>query len=165
MCFKISKEDPKVKNVTKDIKCFKVLQIYILHTVPVIRAPYYGKEYQLGKVATVNRLVPNVEDGERVINKGLHSYANLPRANRELSAWGSDYKMFEAIIPKGAKYYQNDNNEYVSDKLIITKRYRKPSVKIKAIRMEKQLSKDEHSNKCPGCIGIRYSKGFSTPRN
>lgn len=31
----------------------------------------------------------------------------------------ANYKIYEAIIPKGSKYYVNEHGEYVSDKLII----------------------------------------------
>lgn len=52
------------------------------------------------------------------INEGYHSYDAIERAKR--SIFFGDEVVIKCIIPKGAEYYINDNNEIVSSTIIVT---------------------------------------------
>ena len=72
---------------------------------------------------------------EIYVNKGYHSYTKLSRAHDQASAYLSNdecsdcterYKsaeVLEAYIPKGASYYVGSNDDIVSTRLVIKKRY------------------------------------------
>ena len=52
------------------------------------------------------------------IDIGYHSYDAIERAKR--SIFFGDEVVIKCIIPKGAEYYINDNNEIVSSTIIVT---------------------------------------------
>lgn len=59
-----------------------------------------------------------------IINEGFHSYTR----NRAIQEYKetvlhsiSKFALVECIIPKGSTFYRNENNEIVSDRIIINK--------------------------------------------
>ena len=52
------------------------------------------------------------------INAGYHSYSTIERAQKDI--FYEDEVVIKCIIPKGAEYYINDNNEIVSSTIIVT---------------------------------------------
>lgn len=123
MCFIKKKRTDKLKIAKKDIVCYKVSIRSTSCGVPndfTKFNPYYcwGFTYKQEKQATVIKLgTRNIE-----VNKGYHSYKNRRHL---MNYWnGCDLYVGIFIIPKGAKYYENDQ-EYVSSTLIF-KRYTKP---------------------------------------
>jgi len=123
MCFTIHSNFKKLKVAKKDIQCLKFLQVDPRKRTT--RAPYYTSTIYFKEDSKKKRIIKNEEFswvGERFIERGLHSYTIDIDQNVKRSSSISLRKstVFNAIIPKGAKYYYNpDNKEYVSTRLIV----------------------------------------------
>ena len=52
------------------------------------------------------------------IDIGYHSYSTIEKAKEDI-LFGNEI-VIKCIIPKGAEYYINDNNEIVSSTIIVT---------------------------------------------
>ena len=119
MCFYLKSKHTKEKTAKRNIKCFKALT----HD---LRAPIYYYQYELGKLhddgVELKVIKYNYVYNKTYykINEGFHSFSTMKRANNFKD---SGQKIFHAVIPKGAKYYYNkeEDEEYVSNQIIIKK--------------------------------------------
>lgn len=102
----------KPKKATHDILVFKLL-------TPELKSPYKNFQYTLGKefsAKIVKKMNPSWGEFAIVVNEGLHAWRTGERA-QNLSC--NSRKCYPAIIPKGALYYIGDNDDIVSNKLIV----------------------------------------------
>ena len=125
MCFNVSRKHPDSLITQEDIICYKSSDT-TKRRYKTFSSDYRRFDYKLGKVY---RLMTSLEPTRKVelypeprfaesqvINQGFHSYIKIP------TQYLND-RLVECIIPKGSTYYINpDENEYVSDQIII-KRY------------------------------------------
>ena len=112
MCFRIDSNYPKKLIATEDIVCYKILVPRGSWESPVQEATYKIGKLKRSYIGWTTRSMG-------VINHGLHSYSTL-----EVAKYYKNYGkvVFESIIPKGAKYFYNEQKaEYVSNKLIVKK--------------------------------------------
>ena len=110
MCFYVDPNHCKELIATEDIFCYKIINTVLKRGKPVLVSNYQRFEYKLGKKYSIRKLkLVN----ENAIFEGFHSYIKDKKFM---------WCLYECIIPKGAKYYKNiNNNEYVSNKIIIIK--------------------------------------------
>ena len=115
MCFNIHSKHKEAKTAKTDITCYKVLKVFLGIE---LESPYYEFKYVLNEKVFSEI---HVTDLSKIL-KGLHSYSNKKMATHERAEWYyPNFRVFEAVIPKGATYYYNpDAQEYVSDQIIIT---------------------------------------------
>lgn len=118
--FKTRKEAREFKPLIakEDIKVYKNLR----HNG---YSPYQTFKYEKGFHYSVEKFgktvdwsydhpsYPSVKNWYLQIDKGLHSYTSLAKAKESF-----DCKTVVMYVPKGAKYYINDNREIVSNNLI-----------------------------------------------
>lgn len=82
---------------------------------------HYSKKWWQRKCFTLDGQFPGYSHMD--VNRGIHAYRNKEHANSQLN-WFNEGDMnkivVEAIIPKGAKYYNNDL-EIATNKLFIPK--------------------------------------------
>lgn len=112
MCFFIHPKHQDLKIATKDIVCWKRLEV----TGKNIESPYQGTNYYIDSTKA-----SPIEVFGNSIHVGLHSYSIREQARIKKRKTGRyNERIFKAIIPKGSKYYYNPGrNEYVSNKLKI----------------------------------------------
>lgn len=133
MCLITDQKEPKVAE--QDITVYKILE--------GLTSPYNYFHYELGKLyeteieeddewccfdaKDAEYLTSNFEDWERGRNgklqcfgAGFHSISSIDRA-REFVRNDGSMIIYEAIIPKGAQYYENGSQLAISNKLIIVK--------------------------------------------
>lgn len=112
-----------VQVATEDIKCYKKLY---LSTYGNIISPYQGMKYfsvntKESKVIKKAKFVKNHKSHGTIYN-GLHTYSNKKIALNN----SGEKRLYDAIIPKGTKYYYNPSrHEYVSEKLIVYNKIKK----------------------------------------
>ncbi len=130
MCLRVEKDALK-RIAQEDIPCFKVLRknTYI--------SPYASESYVFGerKYAEIGKLLDfgysrrlTILTGDlsnyMAIEQGLHTYVTREDANVYESE-ESIFVLCDAIIPKGAEYYEGkffiDGKAYVSNRLIVNK--------------------------------------------
>lgn len=108
MCFINYRNQESAKVATEDIPVFKGLNV---DYKGVITSPV--RKYTRWKVGVTKTVWFMKKRGNPIdIQKGIHSAKN-PLIAR---GWSDTGNVFNAIIPKGAKYWEN-NNEFVSNKL------------------------------------------------
>ena len=105
MCFTRQKENWDIKIAEEDIICYKLRSYFDSREY---HSSYYRSfKYKFNKKYTLWFWNPTKSN----IKKGFHSFINHPINN-----------YYVCIIPKGSKYLANTvENEYVSNKIIITK--------------------------------------------
>lgn len=104
MCFNIERQ--KVAKVArKDIRCYKSL----LDTFSGLTSPMNPCIWTVGKVKKANM----VRLATSYINIGLHAGKTF----KEAKQYGEN--VYEFTIPKGALYFENDN-QYVADMMYLT---------------------------------------------
>lgn len=134
MCW-IGKNNSAFEMVAEeDIKVFKVV-----YTFPFgIYSPFRNHEYQIGKEEGADFQIVRFLT-EFMITRGLHSYSSKCQirygfvGHDVLSPNGTNIGVYrdqfprsitsvlQCLIPKGSKYYINEHEEYVSNKLIPVK--------------------------------------------
>lgn len=107
MCFINRRNQPSAKVATEDIHVFKGLTV---DKKGRLYAPVQKTRWRIGWTKWSWRMVKSGSPDE--IYRGLHSAKTWQHANK----YGD--KIFNAVIPKGAKYWENDD-EFVSNKLRI----------------------------------------------
>lgn len=141
MCWVTYKENYlKRKTAEKDIKVKKLLE---RNPQGNLSSPFFEFDWVIGKIHVSSIDKPRICSNMNMttcwqINTGLHSSKHIIMTKHWVycysTCWGFipvyvkllnakpigvNYKIYEAIIPKGSKYYVNEHGEYVSDKLII----------------------------------------------
>ncbi len=119
MCFTKVKAHDKGIVAEKNIDCYKVLYYQFRNQKSNIRlfSPYQHFEYEKGKVYSLNT---NFRAHNKDVNRGLHSYRKLERAENWNNYNNLDIVIVKCIIPKGAAYLKN-KHEFVSNALKVTK--------------------------------------------
>lgn len=127
MCLSIyENEKPEGKVATKDIICYKVLEVEGegMSSARAI-SPYQGFHYEFGKRYDTTAVVEGNE-GHWTIDEGFHSLVDLDSAKTEEDSWSDDHYIFVAVIPKGTRYWKGDFNgdgdSFASDSLIVLHR-------------------------------------------
>ena len=112
MCFYIHYDHKEEKTATRDIECWKILS-------KDLKSLYRDFQYEVEKLyQQKNPLHVDIWDQ---IDKGFHSYANKATAKKRMIF---TRKITRFVIPKGSKYYYNPvDEEYVSDKIILTSKW------------------------------------------
>ena len=130
MCWK-SKLMPQKLVAKRDIPIVKIL-------APNMCAYFFrGFQYDLNKRYLTKLEKPkwNLLHDNYIINHGFHSYSKkvkmaidedyihvfYPSCGVYMTVYSSVANIVNGIIPKGSHYYLNDDGEYVSDSIIITK--------------------------------------------
>lgn len=132
MCW-LTKEKPVLKIATEDIKVKKVLTVNMY-------SPYYSKKWEANEVYKLEYPIEPFEnhwETEWSIERGFHSCVNIYEhfrngmkyfsSNRTLNWAGFTIPtsiprpvcIFNAVIPKGSEYYENEYGEIVSNQLKI----------------------------------------------
>lgn len=101
----------------KDIKVYKML----VKGSNELLSPYQDYPYKLRTLYSVKTKLNN--KSLNLINKGLHAYTDIIRAERQIS-YGSDRVIYEAKIPKGSLYKMGSDQDIVSNQLIVLKKYK-----------------------------------------
>lgn len=133
MCIKI-KEKPEIHIAEKDIKVIKILSyrekifkfLFFKFRKRDYISPYMDKRYKLKKLyeSEISYDVPGYYDGIHYITrKGLYSFANEDSITTNFAFYPiqpyCNRGIFNAIIPRGARYYTNGKGEFCSDSLKI----------------------------------------------
>lgn len=126
MCF-YKVDDGKYTDVqvaAEDIKCYKLL---LYSDKEQVISPYRYMLYfkKNSKVLSVTKRAKFSEYHEHniEISEGLHSYSNKKWILKNTIYTDCIY---DAIIPKGTRYYYNKNrHEYVAEKLIVYNKIKK----------------------------------------
>lgn len=135
MCW-TSQQQPVAMIATKDISVYKIMKVF----GGEIYSYYHSFRYELnstykGKLGNPHKC-SNFWCGERYeIDKGYHSYSSelteitYPEGFRQICVKDAnpiiDLDTYctgivvQCAIPKGARYYLNENGEYVSNQIII----------------------------------------------
>jgi|GEM_PF-4615394 len=127
MCFETTKS-ARLKIAKTDIECWKVINRDLTNAFSRHLKDRFGANpvrYESGKV--MPKIVIKKEgspfwygDGDRVINKGYHSFIKKPIL-KIIKEWKVDNKNIIArkfIIPAGTRYYENET-EYVSETIMM----------------------------------------------
>lgn len=137
MCW--SNKNIKMKKAKRDIKTKKVVEKIINKDSCCYKSLYYGYLYERN-IKTPNINInpiknPGITEPLYKITKGYHSYTNkiittsinphyieIYNKNKFLDYFSLLYKIIcvvDCIIPKGTKYYLNNDGEYVSETIIV----------------------------------------------
>ena len=123
-CHSLRNGKPLAKIAKKDIKCYKLLVIKSRGTIFSNgchkryidwMTPYkcYNVKFKDGHCILRAKISPiKINPYKDVIGKGIHSFLS-----KDVNGLGG-YR-FNAIIPKGTRYYIGDCGDMVSEKLII----------------------------------------------
>ena len=138
MCwYTCKKEHLQKKTAESDIKVIKIL---MRGANGKFYSPYHSMRYPIGKVrhSVIDNPVCYEHYNAWNIRNGLHSYSTeikfvvdvhyrlciMPKEGSErnrLDYWywypEAEAVIFEAVIPKGSEYYENEGGEYVSSQL------------------------------------------------
>ncbi len=118
MCFDNTHLQKGAKIAKKNIKVFKALEaVWGNKGIIAYKSPYYRKRWESKQLVTAP--VRKTGTPER-INQGLHSAKSYDIARSHAR------HVFNAIVPKGALYWEN-GYEIVSNQLMIT--CKKPIIK------------------------------------
>ena len=120
MCFYISHQKGlgKKQIATKNIPVYKVLRRYnhALIGIYITEYTYFDDRTTKKEILHESELI---RDPGMMINKGLHSCSTIRIASNIIDVHGCG-TIIQAYIPIGATYYYNPNEEeYVSNKLVV----------------------------------------------
>lgn len=136
MCWKTSR--PPIKKIAEsDLKVYKILTCIENRIVSPIKSEF---AWELNKTYKTELDSPKyyIHGRVNVINCGFHSLLDSPilytSSFRHFKIWKTKYLcdiiyydegecVFEAVIPKGSKYYENGWGEIVSNQLKIIGKY------------------------------------------
>lgn len=112
MCFNIEGKNEGKKIAQKDIICYK---LFGETPTGLPKSPIMEFRYTIGKM--VKRNIGKPCYGE--IRRGLHSYSTHKIATERRGIFWGEH-LYRAIIPQGSEYYYNsEDEEYVSNQIII----------------------------------------------
>ena len=125
MCFIVDPSNRgRIRTATKPITVYKFLEKKVVRGKIRWVSPYWYKQYPIGKVLRVRTLLKGRHSSwvtnQILIERGLHAYTTRAKARAYTASWSDRYP-FVAVIPKGAKYRINRDNEVVSTALKIVK--------------------------------------------
>ena len=111
----------KPKVATKDIKVYKILkEIHSNYLTPYMRERINFINGKADLPTVKIKAYKNWLLGEFFVEEGYHSFITLKEAKFNLNFnFRSNVAIFNAIIPKGTKYFIGTYNDIVSEKLII----------------------------------------------
>lgn len=112
----------KPKKARKDIVVYKVLRKTAL--CDYLYSPVRDFRYDLNKLYKVDSLDIHYDcPGSTFIKveRGLHAYSTLKRAKDKFDTAYPYYRVYQAIIPKGSLYIEGEDEEIVSNQLIVQK--------------------------------------------
>lgn len=140
MCFYIDKLHPEEQIATENITCYKILKPKqtkfdkFLHRKKIVAPLWDNYIYWVANKKTpaeilkkhIGELKIDCTINQR-IEEGLHSIATLDAAKSYRSEFLSyahhnpeNWRIYEAYIPKGSKYYYNsEEKEYVSNEIVV----------------------------------------------
>lgn len=109
-----------IKIAKKDRIVYKIFYEYDR----TLTSLYRGMKYIIGrvyKIKAIKILMVNPYDkSEKRINRGYHAYTTLSMAKKkDLSYLNNTITIYRAIIPAGSQYAIDDNNEIVSNQIVI----------------------------------------------
>ena len=131
---------PHIKLATENIPVYKIVDktggFWFWST---FSSYYYGFTYKLHK--TYSEKLGAIHDLRTelyAINEGIHSYHNTLTkisTSKYGDKWVNDFNGYildnycrlgnvvkvQGYIPKGSKYYLNENGEYISEQIVLTK--------------------------------------------
>ena len=108
-----------IKTAKEDIHCYKLLEVRNTHLI----SPYKKYRWYINKLVKLSTLN---KDEYGHINEGLHAYLeNYSFKRKLLSYWRyNPVIIYNCIIPKGSKYYLGNDDDIVSNQMMITGRYK-----------------------------------------
>lgn len=144
MCWRMNRISSPQANVSdNDVRVYKVLHY---NYADKLTSPYMGKEYNIGETYSVGSsqfYLSTYNSFYWYIDVGFHSYStdvffgrhsykgmdSLLVKNIERDTcnpvvvgaytYSNNFKVFECHIPAGTQYYINDDNEIVSESIVI----------------------------------------------
>ena len=146
MCWVTYKKPPlERKKAKEDIPCYKVFKVsFSWYKSGILTSPFFPEQTWVWNEVYETELQEPFQDKRSPFNKqyqidfGFHSSAT-PISKAEMchgnKMWRNDQRTFfasvphlkeivcECIIPKGAEYYLNEYDEYVSNQLKVVKKY------------------------------------------
>lgn len=118
MCFYIDANIQATEKIaTRDLKAYKKLNNLQGNLVSPFR---HNTKWVKGELKKARGWKPNPD---YTIDNGLHAYRTLAIARRNASGL-----IFECIVPKGSKYFEN-NEQIVSNQMILKYKRAIPKVK------------------------------------
>ena len=122
MCW--TTKTPPVKHIAKEI-----IYVYkVIYNIDEFQCSslIMGFTYERYKLYTQNEALMLLRKmyNQWKIEKGFHSYGTYLRAQEELNKYffcpaELNIKIVRCLIPEGSIFYKNENNEIVSDKIIV----------------------------------------------
>lgn len=125
MCLKLLYENRDFFITEEDIICYKIL----INSEDGLMSLYYRYKYKLNKLVKsvmVRRQYSGMTSFPYMVKEGLHSFIRKEHAllmMKHILRDGINYKLTQAVIPKGSKVYKGNfgtYGSYASDQLIIT---------------------------------------------
>ena len=131
MCLEIRNQFQQPNIAEMNIDCYKIFQLSSDNKTLV--SPYRFKRYKIGRLYKIPFIRLKWEKDklknlfESVINRGFHSFKNIPTAITLLSNTDiTEYVIYKCIIPAGALYYDgkyfSNYDSYASEKIIIVEK-------------------------------------------
>lgn len=117
MCLETTQKRAKIAK--EDIHCYKIMVVKNTH----IKSVYQEYRYYINKLETISKFgVRKYNWGTIEINEGLHAFLIIDKPKR--LAYLYNGVIYNCIIPKGSKYYIGNDDDIVSNQMIITGRYK-----------------------------------------
>ena len=111
----------KAKIAKEDIHCYKVFVVRNTHLI----SPYQKYRWYINKLITIPKFgIINYSNGTKDVHEGLHAYTKTGLYLNIILFANSNAKVYNCIIPKGSKYYLGENEDIVSNQMIVTGRYK-----------------------------------------
>lgn len=107
---------PKEQTALRDITVYKIVII----TPVVIRSLCMGYEYKFNQLQIPIKIKLNACIGTWSIEEGYHSYS-WGKVFKKWVLFGKRHRIVECTIPKGTKFFDNNDEEIVSENIIINK--------------------------------------------
>lgn len=131
MCW-VTNSKPEAHVADSDIKVYKIVRQTPRKNI--VNSLYYVYTYKIGELFEMDeKIIPGLvlystPFQAYVINEGFHSYATFEKVKMEfedgitlaIDPGASMPVIVECIIPEGSRYYINNEDEVVSDKIIIS---------------------------------------------
>ena len=122
MCFYVHEDHKEKKIAEEDIVCYKIVEVP--DKDGIMKSLHMEYLWEMDRLTSANiRLSRYKSDSNNtiyeIIHEGLHSYSEQVKIDLN-----NNYIEVECIIPKGSEYYYSPSDkEYVSNQLIIIKKY------------------------------------------
>lgn len=120
----------RAKIAKKDIPCYKLFKIKNTHILSI----YQEYRYYINRLEFIPKFGIFQRNGDKIINDGLHAFLSIDTTKRYRVAGGPgrgarvlypyEWIIYNAIIPKGSKYYIGVDGDIVSNQIMITGRYK-----------------------------------------